>query len=329
MTKKLNESINSTEAVVEQTLAVQSSAVERLSNKLTIEEITSAARVIDNSGDQVVLAGIGKSGDVARKITATFNSIGVSSNFLHPVEALHGDLGVISQDDVAILISNSGNTDEMVELLQVLSPFNPTTIAITSDSNSRLGTSADYHIDTRVDEEGAVIDLVPMASTTATMAIGDCIANVLMNLQQFEKEDFGYLHPGGTIGKQLLLSVSDVMHEEIPRTNPSDTLAQVAVKMSEGGKGIAVVQDNDEHVLGILTDGDIRRLIESGVDFYGEVARDVMIENPITISLDEPAIRALRIIEDNNITQLIVVENDNTFQGIVHFHDIIQEGLST
>jgi len=277
----------------------------------------------------VVLAGVGKSGDIAKKITATFNSVGVSSNFLHPVEALHGDLGVVSEEDVIVLISNSGNTDEMVELLQVLSVFDPTTIAITSNSNSKLGTKADYHINTHVDAEGSVVDLVPMASATATMVVGDCIANALMNLQNFEEEDFGYLHPGGTIGKRLLLDVSDLMYEDIPRTKPDDTLAQAAMKMSKGGKGIAVVQDDDGRVLGVFTDGDIRRLIESEIDFHNEVAREVMIEDPITISPDEPAIRALNVIEDNDITQLVVTGGDNVFRGVIHFHDIMQEGLST
>lgn len=329
MTDGTDRPADGTGEVIERTLTTQRSAIERLNDDLTIEEIISAARVIDDADGQVVFAGVGKSGDVAKKITATFNSIGVSSNFLHPVEALHGDLGVVSDEDVIVLISNSGNTDEMVELLQVLSSFDPTTIAITSDSNSKLGTRADYHIDTRVDAEGSVVDLVPMASATATMVVGDCIANALMHLQNFEEEDFGYLHPGGTIGKRLLLDVSDVMYEEIPRTEPDDTLAQAAVKMSKGGKGIAVVQDDDGLVLGILTDGDIRRLIESGTDFHDEVARDVMIEDPITISPDEPAIRALNVIEDNDITQLVVTGNDDAFRGVVHFHDIIQEGLST
>jgi len=329
MTNRRDQTVDDTGDVIEQTLAVQRSAIDRLDDDLTIEEIISAARVIDDAGGQVVFSGVGKSGDVAKKITATFNSIGVSSNFLHPVEALHGDLGVVSEEDVIVLISNSGNTDEMVELLQVISAFDPTTVAITSDSNSKLGTKTDYHIDTRVDEEGSLVDLVPMASATATMVVGDCIANALMQLQNFEEEDFGYLHPGGTIGKRLLLDVSDVMYEVIPRTEPDDTLAQAAMKMSKGGKGIAVVQNDDGYVLGILTDGDIRRLIESGVDFHDKVARDVMIKDPITISPDEPAIRALNIIEDNDITQLVVTQNDDSFQGVVHFHDIIQEGLST
>lgn len=329
MTDGTERPADGTGAVIERTLTVQGFAIERLNHEPTIEEIISAARVIDDTDGQVVFAGVGKSGNVAKKITATFNSIGVSSNFLHPVEALHGDLGVVSEEDVIVLISNSGNTDEMVELLQVLSTFDPTTIAITSDSNSKLGTKAEYHIDTHVDDEGSVVDLVPMASATVTMVVGDCIANALMQLQDFKEEDFGYLHPGGTIGKRLLLNVSDVMYEEIPRTEPDDTLAQAAVKMSKGGKGIAVVQDDDGRVLGILTDGDIRRLIESGTNFHDKVAHEVMIEDPITISPEEPAIRALNVIEDNDITQLVVTKNNDSFQGIIHFHDIIQKGLST
>lgn len=320
---------NGTSEIIKETLTTQCSVIKRLNNKKTINEIISAARVIKDADGQVMFAGVGKSGDVGKKVAATFNSIGVSSNFLHPVEALHGDLGVVSEEDVIVLISNSGNTDEMVRLLQVLTTFDPTTIAITSDSSSKLGTQADHHIDTRVDAEGSVVDLVPMASATATMVVGDCIANAHMHFEDFAEEDFGYLHPGGTIGKRLLLDVRDVMVKDIPQTETGDTLAQTAVKMSKGGKGIAAVQDDEGHVLGILTDGDMRRLMESGIDFHNKVAGDVMTEDPITISPEEPAIRALNVIEDNDITQLVVSEEDDTFCGVVHFHDIIQEGLST
>jgi arabinose-5-phosphate isomerase len=313
---------------IERTLTVQSSTIDEMQNPRTVEEITAVARTIDGADGTVVLTGVGKSGDVGKKITATFNSIGVTSNFLHPVEALHGDLGIVSEDDVIVLISNSGNTDEMVELLKVLSAFDPTTVAITSSAESKLGTRTDHHIETGVSEEGSLVDQVPMASATATMVVGDCIANTLMCLQNFEEEDFGYLHPGGTIGKQLLLDVSDILYDNIPKTSPDDTLAETAVDMSRGEKGIAVIRDDDDRVLGILTDGDVRRLIETGTDFHEVVASDVMTEDPITIAPDASAIRALNVIEEHDVTQIVVTEEEGRFRGVVHFHDIMQEGLS-
>ncbi len=314
---------------VHQALSAQRNSLAALQDSQTVDEITQVANVINEKDGRVIFTGIGKSGDVGQKISSTFNSIGISSHTIHPVEALHGDLGALSDNDVVVLISNSGNTDEMVELLQFLSSFGAITVAITSDPNSKLGQQTDYHINTRVEDEGAIVDLVPMASATATMVIGDCIANALMASRDFGKQEYGHFHPGGTIGKSLLLTVGDLLYEEIPKTYPSDTLAQVTVKMSEGGKGIAVVQDDENYVQGILTDGDIRRLIESGADLHNAVAEDVMTTDPITASPETPAIRALETIEDYNITQLAVTDMENKFLGVVHIHDIMAEGLTS
>lgn len=311
------------------TLTVQERTIAGLQDEETINEIIQAATLIDKNEGRVIFTGIGKSGDVGEKISSTFNSIGISSHCIHPVEALHGDLGALGENDVVVLISNSGNTDEMVELLQFLQSFDATTVAITSDPSSRLGQQSDNHIHTKVQEEGAVVDLVPMASATATMVIGDCIANVLMAKREFSKRDYGHFHPGGTIGKRLLLTVEDLLYDEIPPTSPSDELAEVAVKVSEGGKGIAVVQDDEHHVQGVLTDGDIRRLIESGTDLYDVTAEEVMITDPVTTSPDTSAIRALELIEENSITQLVVTDESKRFVGVLHIHDIMKEGLSS
>ncbi len=310
------------------TLSVQENSIATLQDAETVAEITRVAEVISEEDGRVVFSGIGKSGDVGKKISSTFNSIGVSSHFIHPVEALHGDLGALSAEDVVILISNSGNTDEMVELLQFLRSFDATTVAITSDPESKLGTRADYHINTKIEEEGAIVELVPMASATVTMVIGDCIANALMADRDFSKQEYGHFHPGGTIGKRLLLTVEDLLHKDIPKTQPADTLAQVALKISEGGKGIAVVQDHEDYVKGIVTDGDIRRLIESGSDFHNVVAEEVMVTDPITTSVDMAAIQALEVIEENNISQLVVTDDSDRFLGVVHIHDIMERGLT-
>lgn len=314
---------------IRRTLSVQSAAIESLADEATIAAIERTATVIEAADGGVILAGIGKSGDVARKIASTFNSVGVESRFIHPVEALHGDLGALSPADVVILVSNSGNTDEMVELLRFLEALDPTTVAITSDASSKLGQRADHHIETKVEEEGAVVDLVPMASATVTMVIGDCIANALMSDRDFGREEYGHFHPGGTIGKRLLLEIRDLMHEDVPRTAPSETLAQVVLDMSKGGKGIAVIRDTADSVEGILTDGDIRRLIETESDFHDVTAREVMIRDPITVSPETAAIRGLEILEDHNITQLVVTGSTGEFLGVVHLHDILQEGLTT
>ncbi len=314
---------------VYRTLSVQENSIATLQNTETVAEITRVAEVINEENGRVVFSGIGKSGDVGKKVSSTFNSIGVSSHFIHPVEALHGDLGGLSAEDVVVLISNSGNTDEMVELLQFLSSFDATTVAITSDPESKLGTRGDYHINTKIEEEGAVVELVPMASATVTMTIGDCIANALMADRDFSKQEYGHFHPGGTIGKRLLLTVEDLLYEDIPKTRPSDTLAEVALKISEGGKGIAVVQDDENYAKGILTDGDIRRLIESGTDFHNVVAEEVMIIDPITVRPGTSAIRALEILKNEDISQLPVTDNQDQFKGVVHVHDIIEAGLST
>jgi arabinose-5-phosphate isomerase len=186
----------------------------------------------------------------------------------------------------------------------------------------------DYHINTKIEDEGAVVDLVPMASTTVTMVIGDCIANALMVNRHFNKQEYGRLHPGGSIGKRLLLKVEDLLHRDIPKTRATDTIAEVAVKISKGKKGIAVIRDEEEYVEGILTDGDLRRLIESGADFNNLIAEEVMSKKPITVLQEESAIEALKIIENYDITQLVITNESGEFEGVLHVHDIIDEGLN-
>jgi len=312
-----------------QAASVQSSAINALSNDETVEQIYRVALEINETDGRVAFSGIGKSGDVAKKIVNTFNSIGVTSHFVHPVEALHGDLGALSSGDVMILISNSGNTDEMVELLKLIGHFDPATVSITSDPDSELAQQSEYHINTKVTDEGAVVDLVPMASATATMVVGDCLANALMAMQDFDRTQYGHFHPGGTIGKRLLLDVSDLLYSEIPRTKPSDTLAEVAIHMSKGSKGIAVIRDEQDIVQGILTDGDIRRLVEAGTDFNEVTAEEVMTTNSVVVSPEDSAIKALETIEDYDITQVVVTNGEDQFEGVVHLHDIMKEGLSS
>lgn len=314
---------------ISQVVSVQSDTLARLGSQETISEVYRVASKINQADGRVAFSGIGKSGDIAQKIVDTFNSIGVTSHFVHPVEALHGDLGALSSGDVVVLISNSGSTDEMIELLKFITHFDPVTVSITSDPDSQLAQQSDYHINTKATDEGAVVDLIPMASATATMVIGDCIANALMTMRGFDKKQYGHFHPGGTIGKRLLLDVEDLLYTELPTAKPSDTIAEVVLQMSNGGKGIGVVCDDDNRVLGVLTDGDIRRLVETGDDFNTTLAKDVMTSDPITVSPDTPAIKALEIIEEYDITQLVVTNNGGEFEGVIHIHDIMSEGLTT
>lgn len=327
MTDRNSGSENKYEQLIEDTLSIQSKAIVRLVEQDTVCEIENVARIIDKTNGRVIFTGIGKSGDVARKIAATFNSIGIASHFIHPVEAMHGDFGAISEADTVVLISNSGNTNVVMNFCQILRSISVTSIAITSNPSSKLGQRADYHINTYVEEEGSVFDLVPMTSATVTMVIGDCLANVLMERQNFTKEEYGRRHPGGIIGKQLLLNVEDILSTDITPTNRTDTLAEVAVTMSEGGKGIAVVQDEARQVIGVVTDGDIRRLLESGEDIHSVTAEQVMTTEPIIVSPDTSATSALDLIKEHSINHLIVTE-DGTFQGVVSFHDIAEEGLT-
>jgi len=215
----------------------------------------------------------------------------------------------------------------MVELLKFIEHFDPTTVSITSNPDSELAQQSEYHINTKVTEEGAVVDLVPMASATATMVVGDCLANALMAMQDFDRTQYGHFHPGGTIGKRLLLDVSDILYTEIPPTGPSNTLAEVAVQMSKGSKGIAVIRDEQDIVQGILTDGDIRRLVEAGTDFNEVTAKEVMTTDPVFVSPEVSAIKALETIENHDITQAVVADCEDQFVGVVHLHDIMKEGL--
>ncbi|MFC7129453.1 KpsF/GutQ family sugar-phosphate isomerase [Haloferax chudinovii] len=314
------------ERLVVETLRTQSTALTKLADSDSLSDIVGAANVIHDSGGRVIVTGIGKSGDISKKITSTLTSIGQPSFFIHPVEAQHGDLAVISEDDVVILISNSGNTSEVVDLAYFANSFEATTIAITSDPESELGQLADVHIDTKVDEEGAFVDLVPMTSTTVTMAIGDAIANIVMCLSNFDEEQFANFHPGGTIGKRLLLTVEDVMSDDIDSVSESHSLVETIYKMSEGGKGIAVITDKNGGVEGVITDGDLRRLIETGFDFHDTTAGEVMTSDPISVSPSDSVVTALQLLEDRSITQL-VVERDGKFDGILHIHDLMSEGI--
>jgi arabinose-5-phosphate isomerase len=310
------------------TLSSESESIKSLINDGSISEIRNSADVIANADDIVAFSGVGKSGDVAKKIVSTFNSVGTPSYFLHPVEALHGDVGMLSEDSVIVLISNSGNTDEMTNLLNVINEIDPTTISITSDPESELGIQSDHHINTRVSEEGGVVEMVPMASATTTMVIGDCLANVLMLKNNFDERDFATYHPGGTIGKKLDFDIGDLPGETIAPILPNETLIEASLRMSEGEKGIVVVVDDSNKVLGVVTDGDLRREINKGTDAETTQVRKVMSSDPTTMIESRPAIEALRIMENEDIGQVVLTNHSGEYRGVVHMRELVREGIA-
>jgi arabinose-5-phosphate isomerase len=314
--------------VVKSTIRVQSKAIADLENDATINQIKKVGQIISETDGDVIFSGIGKSGDVSKKLVSTFNSIGISSRYVHPVEAFHGDIGVLSEDDVAILISNSGNTEEMVEFLEILKGVDSTTIAITSDPSSTLCQQSDYHIDTKITEEGAMVELIPMASATATMVIGDCLANILMNQSGFDKNDFAQYHPGGVIGKKLDFEIKDIMSERIEPVDPDESLLEASLQMSKGQKGIVAVVDDQDRILGAVTDGDLRREMSKETDAEQTTIKNVMTPDPVTIPQDELAMKALKTMEELDIGQIVLTNKDNEYKGIVHMRDLVREGIA-
>jgi arabinose-5-phosphate isomerase len=272
--------------------------------------------------------GMGKSGHIADKLAATLASTGTPSFFVHPGEASHGDLGMISRSDVVVALSNSGKTEEIVSLLPILKNMGIKIIAMTGDNNSKIATASDVHIDVGVEEEACPMNLSPTASTTAALAMGDAIAVALLEKRGFSVEDFAKSHPGGSIGKKLLLLVKDIMHtdKQIPIVFQDQKLAQGLIEMSEKALGMTAVINETGELVGIFTDGDLRRTLEANVDIQTTLMREVMTQNCITVSPDFLAVKAVEIIQDNKITSLAVVE-ENKIVGALNIHDLFRAGV--
>jgi len=282
---------------------------------------------LDCSG-KIIVMGMGKSGHIADKLAATLASTGTPSFFVHPGEASHGDLGMISRSDVVVALSNSGKTEEIVSLLPMLKNMGIKIIAMTGDNNSKIATASDVHIDVGVEEEACPMNLSPTASTTAALAMGDAIAVALLEKRGFSVEDFAKSHPGGSIGKKLLLLVKDIMHtdKQIPIVFQDQKLAQGLIEMSEKALGMTAVINETGELVGIFTDGDLRRTLEANVDIQTTLMREVMTQNCITVSPDFLAVKAVEIIQDNKITSLAVVE-ENKIVGALNIHDLFRAGV--
>lgn len=292
------------------------------------EDFVKALNCVHVCKGRMVISGIGKSAIVAQKIVATLNSTGTPSLFMHAADAIHGDLGMVQQDDVVMVISKSGDSPEIKLLAPLIKNFGNTLIGMVGNTESFLARQCDILLNTTVPQEACPNNLAPTTSTTAQMVMGDALAVCLMEMKGFGSADFAKFHPGGTLGKKLYLRVADLfVQNEKPQVSADASLKMVIMEITRKRLGTAVVVDGADKVMGIITDGDLRRMLEKNDHLGSLVASDIMAAMPKTIRPDELAINALDIMRKNNISQLVVTAEDNTYLGIVHLHDIVREGL--
>ncbi len=311
--------------IAKDTIAMESNAIANLSNLLN-EDFSKSIELILNSKGRVIITGIGKSAIIANKIVATLNSTGTPSVFMHAADAIHGDLGLILKDDVVICISKSGNTPEIKVLVPLIKNGPNKMVAITGNKDSFLGKNADFVLNTFVEKEACPNNLAPTTSTTAQLVIGDALAVCLLELRGFSSKDFAKYHPGGSLGKKLYLRVGDLSSQnQKPRVTPDTKIKDVIIEISEKMLGVAIVVENDK-VAGIVTDGDLRRMLSKTEDFSMLTAKDIMGTNPKCIDINAMAVDAMELMETNDISQLIVLDNDK-YAGVVHLHDLIKEGI--
>ena len=307
------------------TLISESQSIAKLTDFID-SSFVEAVELIYNSKGRLIVTGIGKSAIIAQKIVATLNSTGTPSLFLHASEAIHGDLGMVQEDDAVICISKSGNSPEIKVLVPLLKRFGNKLIAITGNTTSFLGKEADCTLNTYVESESCPNNLAPTNSTTAQLVMGDAIAVCLMEMRDFTAEDFAKYHPGGALGKKLLLRVKDMLDaSRKPFVNQDSSIKNVIVEISEKRLGVTAVLDNNK-VIGIITDGDIRRMLNKTETIAGLTAKDIMTLNPKVIKSNDMVADALNIMEDFSITQLVVVDNGE-YKGVIHLHDILKEGI--
>lgn len=309
----------------QRTIKLEADALNEIIKHLGNDLIESVKIILKSKG-RVVVSGIGKSAIIANKIVATLNSTGTASVFMHAADAIHGDLGIIQRDDVVILISNSGNTPEIKVLAPLIKSGANTLIAIVGNVESELAKHADYILDTTVNKEACPHNLAPTSSTTAQLAMGDALAVCLLELRGFTKEDFARYHPGGALGKKLYLKVDDLLaNNQKPEVNLNTKITEVILTISSNRLGATAVID-DGILVGIITDGDLRRMMQENQHFDKLIAKDIMKLNPKTVEKDTMAVEALQLMKEYNISQLIVVDN-NKFLGFVHLHDLLREGI--
>lgn len=309
-------------------LDIESEAILNLKESINGQFVEIVKEILNCPG-RVIMTGMGKSGLIAKKLAATLASTGTPSFFLHPAEAIHGDLGMVTKDDIVIALSNSGETNEVLNIVPVIKRIGAKIIAMTGGLDSTLAKNSDYLLNTGVKEEACPLDLAPTASTTATLALGDALAIALLEARDFKPEDFALYHPGGSLGKKLLLKVDDVLHvrEQNPVVNLETNLKETLFTMTSTGMGAANIIGDDGKLAGIITDGDIRRHLEKSPDLLNKLAREIMTVNPKTILKDKLAAEALKIMQDYEIEDLPVVNENKEPLGLINFQDLLKAGV--
>ncbi|WP_308366529.1 MULTISPECIES: KpsF/GutQ family sugar-phosphate isomerase [unclassified Microbulbifer] len=310
------------------TVLMETEAVAELEKRIN-DDFRRACELILQCRGRAIVTGMGKSGHIGRKIAATLASTGTPSFFVHPGEASHGDLGMITRDDLVIAISNSGSSAEVLTLLPLLKRLGIPMISMSGKADSPLAQAADANLDISVETEACPLGLAPTSSTTVTLVMGDALAVALLEARGFTAEDFAFSHPGGALGRRLLLKVEDVMHagDELPRVTPETLLSKALLEMTSKGFGMTTVVDSEGALLGVFTDGDLRRVIDHKVELDSATMDEVMSRRPKTVSANILAAEALRIMEDNKITALVVEDEAHRPTGLLHMHDILRAGV--
>lgn len=306
---------------------IEKQAIEDI-KKYINDDFELACELMFNCTGRVIVIGMGKSGHIGGKIAATLASTGTSAFFVHPGEASHGDLGMIRQDDVVLTISNSGETAEVLSIIPVIKRMGSKLIAMTGNPNSTLASLSDTHICINVSQEACPLGLTPTSSTTATLVMGDALAVALLNARGFTADDFALSHPGGSLGKRLLLRLSDIMHsnERVPVVKSTAKIKDALVEMSLKGLGMTAIVKNKQ-LVGLFTDGDLRRILDQKIDIHQDTITSVMTKNPTVVSADMLAAEALKIMEDKKINGLIIVDENNAPIGAMNMHDLLKSGI--
>jgi arabinose-5-phosphate isomerase len=313
-----------------QVLQIEAKAIEQLSGRID-EKFVQAVELLLACEGKVVVTGVGKSGIIGQKIAATLASTGTPAFFLHPTEGIHGDLGMLEKKDIVVAISNSGETDELSQILPLIKRYGNKLIALTGKGNSTLARAGDVVLDVSVAEEACPLGLAPTASTTATLAMGDALAVALLEKRGFNKEDFAIRHPGGKLGKRLLLRVCDLMHvgDELPMVYEDTLMKGALVEITSKRLGVTGVMNKRHELVGVITDGDLRRALERHTDLLERTAGEVMTKNPKSIEADTLAAQAVQRMEEHSITSLFVFDKagERTPRGIIHLHDLLKAGV--
>jgi len=315
-------------ALAAEVLDIEARAVDSLRSRLDSDFGAACTLCMETPG-RIVVTGMGKSGHIGNKIAATLASTGTPAFFMHPGEASHGDLGMITGQDVLLAVSYSGETDEVLTILPLVKRMGAKLLSMTGKPKSTLATAADVHLDVSVSEEACPLNLAPTASTTATLAMGDALAVALLKIRGFTAEDFAMSHPSGSLGKRLLLRVEDVMRKgnEVPRVTPDVLLQDGLIEMTQKALGMTAVTDADDRILGIFTDGDLRRALDAGIDIRKTTMQEIMHAKCKTITADVLAVEAVHLMEENKITALLVTDKDSRLVGALNIHDLFRSGI--